>query len=299
MMVLPNLILPSRVNQRWTETGLDSYDNCPDKNHFLSYPYPVTYQYNSRGFRDREWPESEEELKNAIWCIGDSFTVGLGSPVEHTWTYILEKKLNKQVINVSMDGASNEWIARRALDIYYAVKPNNMIIMWSYFHRRESTDTSKSDEQRRIFNNTKAQPEDDIENFLNCVDKVNDEIRTNCIHVCIPNSGKPVYYVENLHQQIKNQWDNVKETNWPGAPPVTFDEYINLPKTVLGKLESDYTKLNDRLKLLGELVDYRLSKIVKNSLGIVPQLDWARDRHHFDVLTSQWVVDKVCQTLNC
>ena len=72
--------------------------------HFLSYDYPINYQHNSRGFRDSEWPN---DLDNIIWCVGDSFTKGLGAPVEHTWPSILQNKTNKRCLNVSINGASN------------------------------------------------------------------------------------------------------------------------------------------------------------------------------------------------
>jgi hypothetical protein len=51
-LILPDFILPSRVNQHWQYTGLDSEDQCLNPKHFKSYPHPVTYQYNSRGCRD-------------------------------------------------------------------------------------------------------------------------------------------------------------------------------------------------------------------------------------------------------
>ena len=57
-MILPDFILPSRQNQVWDESGLDSYAACLDKKHFKSYPHKVEYRYNSRGFRDTEWPET-------------------------------------------------------------------------------------------------------------------------------------------------------------------------------------------------------------------------------------------------
>ena len=81
------------------------------------YLHPITYNYNSRGFRDQEWPDSMTELREATWCVGDSFTVGLGSPVTHTWPNVLQQTLQKKTINVSMDGASNNLIARKVLKI--------------------------------------------------------------------------------------------------------------------------------------------------------------------------------------
>jgi hypothetical protein len=129
-MLLAELILTNRIGQCWDFTGLDQFEQCRDKEHFKSYPYLIQYKYNSRGFRDQEWPISIEELKNAIWCIGDSFTVGLGSPLEHTWPYQLSNITQQRVINVSMDGASNEWIARMVQHIVHDIEPKNIVIMW-------------------------------------------------------------------------------------------------------------------------------------------------------------------------
>ena len=77
-MILPDFTISSKINQNWAYSGMDSPDLCLDSKHFKSYPYSVSYQYNSRGYRDHEWPD---DLQNAVWCIGDSFTVGIGSPV--------------------------------------------------------------------------------------------------------------------------------------------------------------------------------------------------------------------------
>jgi hypothetical protein len=137
---------------------LDHINECLDKDHFLSYPHKITYCYNSRGFRDQEWPVSESELKNAIWCVGDSFTVGLGSPLLHTWPSRLAELSNRRTINVSMDGASNEWIARTAQSIVNSICPMHMVIMWSYTHRRELNDVTLNVENRRLFR---------IQNLLN------------------------------------------------------------------------------------------------------------------------------------
>ena len=136
-MILSNLMLSTRVNQRWQFSGMDSLEKCQNKNHFKSYPYPVEYVYNSRGFRDAEWPNDIDQLKHAIWCVGDSFTEGMGSPAEHAWPYLLHKQTNIRTINVSLDGASNEWIARKTIDILTEINPEYIILHWSYLHRRE------------------------------------------------------------------------------------------------------------------------------------------------------------------
>ena len=67
-MILPDIILHSRVNRRWTESGLDSLAQCANKQHFhnFSQQHDVNYVYNSRGFRDDEWPTTIKELKKCI-----------------------------------------------------------------------------------------------------------------------------------------------------------------------------------------------------------------------------------------
>jgi hypothetical protein len=225
-MILDDLKLPSRSNRCWKYSGLDSYDECIDKKHFLKYPYEINYDYNSRGFRDSEWPNSILDLSESIWCVGDSFTVGLGQPYEHIWPQILQKRLKKRTINISMDGASNDWILRRTKQIIDEVNPKKLIIMWSYLHRRENPNIYLSDEDRRLFWE-QSPSSTDLSDYFYWKDQLCqiNEISKNIIQFTIPN-----YCL------------------WPN----TSDDIIP-----------------------------------------VPQLDWARDRYHFDIKTSEWIVDQV------
>ena len=126
-MILPKISNYSKINLRAKFSGMDSDAKCPDKKQFKSFPYEVDYHYNSRGFRDLEWPDSLDELKQSIWCIGDSFTVGIGSPIDHTWVRQVELKTKKRCINISLDGASNFWIARQAKHILTTINPKIII----------------------------------------------------------------------------------------------------------------------------------------------------------------------------
>jgi hypothetical protein len=184
-MILPDFILPSRVNQEWEYSGMDSAEYCMDKKHFDSYLHRVNYKYNSRGFRDEEWPTDINELKQAVWCVGDSFTVGIGSPLEHTWPYQVGKQLGRRIINISMDGASNEWIARKVLRICETVSPELIIVQWSYTHRREHKHILLSDEDRRI-HNCKEESQQDIDNTICCIKAVAEKSTSIIIHSFIP-----------------------------------------------------------------------------------------------------------------
>jgi hypothetical protein len=168
--------------------GLDTVADCLDKQYFKNYPYAVEYKFNSRGFRDTEWPDSN--LSECIWCVGDSHTVGMGIPREHTWSYLLQEKTKTRTINVSMDGASNTWIARKASSIIESIKPKNIIIQWSYLHRRERFSIRLSDEDRRLWHaDDFFDLEANIISTFSNIEQVNNIAKTqgvNIIHTFIP-----------------------------------------------------------------------------------------------------------------
>ena len=198
-MILPDLQLISRRWERSAFSGIDHANNVLDKKHFASYPHAVDYQYNSRGFRDAEWPSDLAQLQQAVWCVGDSFTAGVGAPFAHIWPQVLQQRLGRRTINVSMDGASNEWIARRTRDIAQQVVPSAIVIHWSYEHRREAAlqdalktlqpdadlSTFDLDCLRRIYHHHNANPADDIANIRLCIDRVT-ELTVPVIHSFIP-----------------------------------------------------------------------------------------------------------------
>lgn len=186
MSMLSDLIMHSRVDQSWDFSGLDSIEWCKDKEHFKNFPGTISYKYNSRGFRDNEWSSDINTLSNSIWCLGDSFTVGLGSCIEHTWPHVLAHATGISTINVSLDGASNQWIARRACDIIQTIRPKNMVILWSYLHRREHADPTLDDEDRRIMTRNTSDSED-LDNLYHCVSSVTKFSHiTNLVHATIP-----------------------------------------------------------------------------------------------------------------
>ena len=150
-----------RANENCLFSGIDSAEAnstlaFKEKKHFQNYPYPIEYHYNSRGFRDQEWPDTMIELQNSIWCIGDSFTAGVGLPFAHTWPQVLQQTTNRRTINISLDGASNNWIARHTCAIINEIAPQNLIVQWSYSHRREADIKVALDPiWRELYNNVK------------------------------------------------------------------------------------------------------------------------------------------------
>lgn len=282
-MILPNIRLTKKINLICEYTGMDSEDQCLSKKHFTEYPYQVSYVHNSRGFRDHEWPESVAELSNSIWCIGDSFTMGVGQPFEHIWPQVLSKRTGMRCINLSLDGASNEWISRRARQIIETVKPKIVVILWSYFNRREHINSSLLDEERRTFSD-KCSYDADVKNFIKCISDTNEfvaNISTKVINGLIPNAS---WMVANIEQT----WNYIKIKDWPSTVPASVEEFDNLPAFVKDKI----TKNHELAEQFYTTLDYqRVEK--KYQLIELKNLDYARDGHHFDVLTSNFFVDKI------
>lgn len=285
-MILPDFILPSRVNQRWPYSGMDSPESCLDKKHFESYPYTIEYRYNSRGFRDAEWPNSIEELQNAIWCVGDSFTVGIGSPKLHTWPHVLSKTTKINTINISMDGASNEWMARKIKRIVEVIAPKTIVVQWSYFTRRELP--SNADDEKRIMQYDPLQLEDEIniENFKNCVLETT-KICKNCqiINSIIPDAFSGIDVKE-----VQGWWWSDKESTWPAELPILLTD---IPLDILQQLKKkqQYNKY---------FIHYILQDFIKNNnMILVDQLDeffikdLARDGNHYDIATATKFVNEV------
>jgi hypothetical protein len=225
------LTIIKQINIPSTATaGIDCLEYCLNKEHFRNYPKNIIYQYNSRGFRDAEWPN---DLADVIWCVGDSATMGIGQPFEETWPQLLEKKTGKTCLNIGEQGCSNDTIALRTQEIYRLYKPKLIVVMWSYLSRRRVNDENVQYDENNFG------VENDLINFAKNYKLVND-LPVDVIHLLVPNA------------------------------------------CLFGN-----NKLSDHL----------LEFNIKNVL-FFPQLDHARDYHHFDLQTSNYVCDLILKKIN-
>ena len=283
-MILPKILINSKINLRAKFSGIDSYPHCLDKKHFKSFPNEVDYLYNSRGFRDREWPNSLDELKESIWCIGDSFTVGIGSPIDHTWVRQLELKTKKRCINIGSDGASNFWIARQATDILTTINPKIIIIHWSYSQRIE--EFVNNSYVQKHYDLTKLDNNLLVENFISCYNNVEEnKSLTTVIHSFIP-FWHPLKFLD-------KEWDKLRGPLWPASAPKNLVDYLSLPNWILEELNScNFTteKVESYFLLKCILNDHR-------SIENFEPLDYARDGHHYDIKTADYfsnlLIDKL------
>ena len=99
--------------------------------------YPIQdfdYQFNSWGFRGPEYDQYVGKAVNI--CLGDSFTVNVGGPVEHSWCSELAKHFDIPTLNLGMDGAGNDAIKlvyTRACKLFDV---QDTFVMYSFLHRR-------------------------------------------------------------------------------------------------------------------------------------------------------------------
>ena len=114
-----------------SEGDIDAYNHYDEKNRILgdikSYPKRAKkYNWlNSDG--ELNWPKytinkygfrTSLEYKNGTSiALGCSYTFGLGVHEEHTWPYLLSKKINKDIINLGICGGSMD-SSYRALKSY-------------------------------------------------------------------------------------------------------------------------------------------------------------------------------------
>lgn len=282
-MILPDFVIPSKVNQVWNYTGIDSEEYCKNLQGFRHYPHSISYVYNDRGFRDQAWPTSHDNLAHSIWCVGDSFTVGIGSAREHTWSYVLQQATGTRTINIGMDGASNQWIARRTIDICQQVQPKTLVVHWSYVHRRElCMDLALPLFWKEWYHTVRGSswPDCDWEHRNSLPEHILKEIQV--VHggwPRVPDEFRIRYYSKCTDEDdMANALDCMNQVNAHCGQTKVIHSFIPhfSPGAYKGYVESQLSGL-----------------IVPE----VPYLDRARDGHHYDILTSQWLVDQIQQLL--
>lgn len=289
-MILPQVILPQLKNQCLDTTGLDSRQHCLNKNHFESFAYPVTYHYNSRGFRDLEWPANQQDLINSVWCIGDSFTAGVGSPFEHTWPWVLQHELQTRTINISMDGASNNWIARQASVILETLQPRVMIIHWSYLHRREGL-INLAQKITHMFLLHYENIRDPSWPNITQIEQFS-TLPVNIQHELLNQSEVP--WRQHINDDQLRLW-NIKSD--------LEQDLINTQKCMeMVENYCDYTKLIHSF-IPGSTKGYKpdFDHFIKPKHAMIDEflpLDLARDGHHYDIKTSRYFVSQIVQILN-
>jgi len=205
-----------------TTSGIDH----PDVSLRISeewHAYPIQdfdYRFNSWGFRGPEYTQYIDKPVNI--CLGDSFTVNVGGPIEHSWCSQLAEHFDIPTLNLGMDGAGNDAIRLvydRACDLFDV---QNTFVMYSYLHRR-LVDTKFEQE---VYNDS-----ENFEYFLNQrIPNVFECALPRWNYTCDENqflsrleiyffTAPPLYFSDN--QEIdrkfvnKDAYNDLRGTDWP------------------------------------------------------------------------------------
>ena len=190
--LLQTIEIPYYSNLNCTTLGLDSIEHCFNKKHYTTYPDNINYSFNEIGYRHNSIKNYQG---NEILAVGDSFTLGLGVNQSDCWSSQLENMLNYPVLNFSLNGASNDWIARKIKDLLKIFKPKCVIAHYSFSHRRERPWPDWNDDER-----TECDPLYSIEeNFNNWYTNFNliNSYGVPVVHSFIPDwHDQPVDYTQ-------------------------------------------------------------------------------------------------------
>ncbi len=163
--------------------GMDHRKFCANTRVFDRHP-AVTYEFNEIGFRTHLVNYIKSD---AILVLGDSFTLGVGVNASHRYTDMLEQQLSHQVLNFSLNGASNDWIARTLPKLLKLFCPRAIIIHYTFSHRRELPRPDWLDDERtecEPFYSSAENFDNWMTNFNLICDAAGD---TKLIHSFIPN----------------------------------------------------------------------------------------------------------------
>lgn len=144
MLIEDLLYFKTSANYSDKYSGIDSPTTCQSVKWFKNYPIQnFDYQFNSWGFRG---PDYNQYIgKPVILCLGDSFTVNVGGPIEHSWPSLLQVNYDIPCLNLGMDGAGNDAIRLvydRACKIFDVQKT---FVVYSFLNRRLENKRFKSD----------------------------------------------------------------------------------------------------------------------------------------------------------
>jgi hypothetical protein len=111
--VLVRIFSPSQVP--WQRHEILGHSHVPGKRGiYRNKGFSAPFQFNSEGWRDREYPFEKAEGTFRIIVLGDSFTEALQLPVEQSFPKLLEARLNRdgsrpfEVINMGVGAFSTD-----------------------------------------------------------------------------------------------------------------------------------------------------------------------------------------------
>lgn len=188
--------------------GIDDPDILSQKNMMTKHEwenYPIrdySYKYNSWGFRDDDFEQHLE--KPVIIVLGDSFTVNIGGPREHSWSYQLGHCSKIPVLNFAVDGIGNDGIKIIHDQVIQLFDVKHVFVVYSFFHRRVIGG--------ELVQHVDSSHEEDIENFEGIF--LSNSIYSFLPQWCWHNQEKR-YIAKNYPNSIKEIWFGLHKNPLP------------------------------------------------------------------------------------
>jgi len=91
-------------------------------------------------------------------------------------------------------------------------------------------------------------------------------------------------------------WDSIKGKDWPEQVPKNKEEYQQLPQWIINEIDTVHCcsdQFEYKHQFIQPVIDIQQRIGNHHFCGPVPQLDIARDGHHFDIVSSHWVAATV------
>ncbi len=134
-------------NYNWAANSEQLWDTSDSEQRYLSNlsklqqlnfdPEPITYKFNSHGFRGTEFESID------IIALGCSFTMGCGVAEQHSWPSQLAEITKLNVANLGHSGSSNDTAFRFAKHYIGLLKPKFLCWLQTDKHRLEIIDDSQ------------------------------------------------------------------------------------------------------------------------------------------------------------
>jgi hypothetical protein len=123
--------------------NFNSFWDSPDnEENFKKNPKPeynstsITYQCNSYGYRTPEFDFTSSTP--SIFCLGCSFTYGIGVRQEETWPALIQQRFPEyDVHNLGSAGSSGDTVVRTLSNAGDLLNPKILLILWPEIFRFE------------------------------------------------------------------------------------------------------------------------------------------------------------------
>lgn len=119
---------------KYVNAVLDAFstDNDPKK----AYNYPISYKFNSYGYRSDEFTRSETN----VLTIGCSVVFGNGIPADKRFSAVFCSEFNAADWNMGWPGESVDYVGRILSTVIPTLQPNVLLVSFPSFCRREFFD---------------------------------------------------------------------------------------------------------------------------------------------------------------